>query len=312
MRTGTARAATCRVESRRPWPSYERTVARPGPGTVTRVCWVAGRGRAQQRGAVPVAAEHEAGDERLHHQRVQAGLAAGGGRPDPAGARGEGAVQRHRQQRARSGGVAGGPDVAGPHHPDAVARRGEGGPPRGAAAQVDDRHQQGSPARGQRERGGAPGAQRGVAGAAVQRLTGPQRLGLDGPGVPGQRGVLRLEHGRREPVADRRGPGDRADGRVRVEREHGEQAVDRGLGAGVVVHGAVGGHPVEGDAGGRVVGRAPSTRWHRRTTRPPRRRAGCRRRHRSPAATGRASRRRRRSGWRRCGSAAARCRGHPT
>ena len=86
----------------------------PTPGTVDRRALARRGGAAQQGGAVAVAAEHEAGDERLHHERVERGSVAAAVvvavTVPLAGA--ERRRQRDGQQRARCRRVALGADVA--------------------------------------------------------------------------------------------------------------------------------------------------------------------------------------------------------
>ena len=138
-----------------------------------------GRGRAaQERGAVPVAAEDHAGDERLDHHGVQPGRVATR-RPcrgrHGRGAGGQPAVQGDRQDRTWRGRVALGADGAGAHParaaPAAGAEGGDGAScprRRSTTGSTSDR------VAVEIEGRGAAVGERGVAGAGVLRLAGPR------------------------------------------------------------------------------------------------------------------------------------------
>ena len=94
------------VDTGRPRPSKTETLAVPVPGTVTVVRRLPSAALRSSGGAVPVAAEHQARDHGLEHQRVELGrsppvaVAVAVSVAGPAGSeRGE----RARQQRAGCG-----------------------------------------------------------------------------------------------------------------------------------------------------------------------------------------------------------------
>ena len=255
--TGTVRAATDVRRSRVPASVVRPDRRLPAAGNGDALVAGGGGGAAQQGGAVPGSAEHQPGDERLDHQRVEPGLAHRSWSPSPYGRRRGSVVGRVTGSSAPGAGESPcGPTAPDRTAPSRSAAGREGGDAGAARLQVDHRHQQRGRVRAEGEPGGAAVTQGRVAGAAELRLPGPQRR--RGRRRSRRRTACRPRPGRptgRPASARWRVCAIRADRRVGVEREHRQQPVDRRLGAGVLVDRAVGGDPVEGDAGGRVVGR---------------------------------------------------------
>ena len=205
-----------------------------------------------------VAAQHEPGHQRLEHDRIEGGRVTGAGRGrrrQGGGAGRERARQRHRQQRARRGGVTLRADVSGLDPAQHLVAGAERRDRVAARAEVEDREDQRPWVRRQGQRRGPSRAERGVAGAAEQRLVGPHGGRHRDHGVARQRAGLTLDGERALASHDVGGACGPRDGGVLVEGDHRQQPVDRRLRPGVVVDLARAGDPVVGHPGGGVVHR---------------------------------------------------------